>query len=330
MNILSAIIFLIIGLLVLWKAADFLVSGAVSLANRLGISPLVIGLTIVAMGTSAPEVAASIAATIRGAGDIAIGNVFGSNIANLALVGGLCAMIRPISVRLETLKKEIPVMVGVALLLFPVLYNLTVSRDEGIILLVLFAAMIAAMVWQTKKQIKQKPDIEAELREEIQTVKTVKAQALWVSIVIIIVGLAGLAFGADITLRGAVVIGERAGLSQAVIGMTIVAVGTSLPELATSLVAVLKRQDDISIGNLVGSNIFNTLLVVGSAGVVRPLHINARLIGADYWIMVAVSIVFMVMSILGKKISRRDGVILFCGYIAYIVYLLAFPEIIRN
>lgn len=330
MNILSAIIFLIIGLLVLWKAADFLVSGAVSLANRLGISPLVIGLTIVAMGTSAPEVAASIAATIRGAGDIAIGNVFGSNIANLALVGGLCAMIRPISVRLETLKKEIPVMVAVALLLFPVLYNLTVSRVEGIVLLVLFAAMIAATVWHTKKQIKQKPDIEAELREQIQTVKTVKEQRLWVNIVIIIVGLAGLAFGADITLRGAVVLGEKAGLSQAVIGMTIVAVGTSLPELATSLVAVLKRQDDISIGNLVGSNIFNTLLVVGVAGTVRPLSIDARLAGADYWIMVAVSIVFMVMAIFGKRISKRDGVILFCIYVAYIVYLLGFPEIIRN
>jgi cation:H+ antiporter len=323
-NLPLAVVFLVVGLALLWKAADFLVSGAVSLANRLGVSPLVIGLTIVAMGTSAPEVAASIAAAIRRTGDIALGNVYGSNIANLALVGGLCAMIRPISVRLGVLKREIPVMVAVALLLFPVLYNLVISRAEGVVLLIIFAAMIVLTILQSKKQIEKKPEVETELHDEIQTVKKVQPKALWASLVLIIVGLAGLAIGAEITLRGAIAIGEKAGLSKAVIGLTIVAVGTSLPELATCLAASFKKQDDISIGNLVGSNIFNTLLVTGTAGVVRPLTIDARLAGADYWIMVTVSVVFMVMAIIGKKISRIDGAVLFCVYIGYIVYLFAF------
>jgi cation:H+ antiporter len=323
-NLPLAVVFLAIGLVLLWKAADFLVSGAVSLANQLGVSPLVIGLTIVAMGTSAPEVAASIAAAIRRTGDIAIGNVYGSNIANLALVGGLCAMIRPISVRLGVLKREIPVMVLVALLLYPALYNLVISRLEGVVFLAMFAAMIVLTILQSKKQIEKKPEIETELHDEIQIVQKVKPKAMWVSLVLIAVGLAGLALGAEITLRGAIVIGRKAGLSEAVIGLTIVAVGTSLPELATCLVASFKKQDDISIGNLVGSNIFNTLLVTGTAGIVSPLEITKRLAGADYWIMVSVSAIFMVMAVIGRKISRIDGAILFCVYVGYLVYLFAF------
>jgi cation:H+ antiporter len=319
-----AVLLLVVGLVLLWKSADFLVSGAVSLASRLGVSPLVIGLTIVAMGTSAPEVAASIAATLRGTGDIAVGNVYGSNIANLALVGGLCALVRPISVRLGVIKREIPAMLIVALLLLPFLYNLVISRQEGINLLVIFFAMILFTVIEARQQARNKPEVVTELTDEIKTVKKVKPKSLPLSIVLIIAGLVGLAVGADVTLRGAVVIGERAGLSKAVIGLTIVAVGTSLPELATCLVATFKSQDDISIGNLVGSNIFNTLLVTGTAGTIKPLSITERLVGTDYWIMVGVSILFMIMALLGRKISRIDGGILFCVYVGYIVYLLAF------
>ncbi|MBN1795063.1 MAG: calcium/sodium antiporter [Sedimentisphaerales bacterium] len=324
MSLPVAVLLLAVGLIVLWKAADILVSGAVNLANRLGVSPLVIGLTIVAMGTSAPEVAASIAAALRNTGDVAVGNVYGSNIANLALVGGLCALISPISVRLGVLRREMPVMLIVALLLFPILHNLFLSRPEGMILLVIFFAMIAYVVWEGKHEGKHKPHTEVELKDEIEAVKKVRPKPLWLSIVMVIIGLAGLAIGADITLRGAVVIGTRAGLSEAVIGLTIVAVGTSLPELATCLVAAFKKQDDISIGNLVGSNIFNTLFVTGTAGVVRPFEITARLAGADYWIMVVVSFVFMIMAIIGKKISRIDGIILIGMYAGFIVYLLAF------
>ena len=318
MNIIWACLLLVGGLIILWKCAGFLVSGAVGLARWLGVSPLVIGLTVVAMGTSAPEVAASIAAALRNAGDIAIGNVYGSNIANLALVGGLCAIIRPITVRLRTLRREMPVMLAVALLLWPVLRNLYLSRPEALALLGIFAALILLTVYLARKEATAPP---RDKRNTQYAIRNAKRNVLFV-----VIGLAGLALGADLVVRGAIVIGERIGLSQAVIGLTIIAVGTSLPELATSLVAVVKGQHDISIGNLVGSNIFNTLLVVGTAGLVRPFSIGDRLIGLDYCIMIIVSVAFLVMAAIGRRISRANGIILFLGYFAYITFLLSYSR----
>ncbi len=313
MNPISAVIILVGGLVILWKCAELLVAGAVGLAQRSGVSPLVIGLTVVAMGTSAPEVAASIAAALRGAGDVSIGNVYGSNIANLALVGGLCALIRPIKVKSQTLRHEIPVMILTALLLLSVLYNLYLSRPEGISLLVLFTALILLTVYSARRG---RRNINTQEQKNISTAKGVFFAAA---------GLAGLALGADMAVRGAVFLGERIGLSQAVIGLTIIAVGTSLPELATSLAAVIKNQHDISIGNLVGSNIFNTLLVVGTAGTVRPFAIGQRLAGVDYWIMILVSAAFAVVIIIGRRvIGRVGGAFLLCVYIGYMIYLLGY------
>jgi len=290
------------------------------LAKWLGISPLVIGLTVVAMGTSAPEVAASIAAAVRGMGDIAIGNVYGSNIANLALVGGLASLIRPLQVQKKTLLREIPVMILVALFLWPILHNLSVSRPDAIILLAVFAALILMTVYLAKRDAQIDNKSKGTNRDTaFDTRYTVK------SILFIIIGLAGLALGADIAVRGAVVIGDRAGLSEAVIGMSIIAVGTSLPELSTCVVAAIKGQHDISIGNLVGSNIFNTLLVVGIAGVVRPFKIGHRLIGTDYWIMILVTVGFTFFVVIFRRtISRIGGIILLFGYITYILYLLLY------
>ena len=314
MNIVWACLLLLGGLVLLWKCADFLVSGAVSLARRLGVSSLVIGLTVVAMGTSAPEAAASIAAVLRGAGDVAIGNVYGSNIANLALVGGIAALIWPIAVRRQTLAREMPVMILVGLLLWPVLHNLNLSRAEGIGLLTVFAALIILTVYLARRE-----EGKSTSAQEHKSTSTQK------SILLVVVGLAGLAFGADITVRGAVFIGGRIGLSQAVIGLTIIAFGTSLPELATCVVASLKKHDEISIGNIVGSNIFNTLLVTGTAGTIRPFAIAQRLIGVDYWVMIFVSIGFVCAAIAGRRcIGRLTGGLLVCIYVGYITYLLAF------
>jgi cation:H+ antiporter len=321
MDVIYAVIFLSTGLVVLWKSADVLVDGAVGIARRLGIRPLIIGLTIVAMGTSAPEVAASIAAALRGAADVAVGNVYGSNIANLALVGGLSAMIAPIVVGGKMLRREIPVMVGVALLLWPALFDKSLSRPEGFLLLAIFAGLISAAVYLAKKENQNSK--REEFREIVTEVKQLSSQK---SIVFIVLGLAGLALGAELTVRGAVVIGEKIGMSEAVIGLTIVAIGTSLPELVTCVVAAVKGHNDISIGNLVGSNVFNTLLVTGTAGVVRPFDITARLAGGiDYWIMIGVSVAFALIALLGKcVIGRIGGAVLFCGYVAYLVYLLCF------
>jgi len=198
MNLIWIVILLAGGLLILWKCAELLVTGAVALAERLGVSGLVIGLTIVAMGTSAPEVAASIAAALRGAGDVAIGNVYGSNVANLALVGGLAALIRPISIKKLTLRREIPVMLAVALLLWPVLHNLILSRPEGIALLGVFVTLILLTIFSARKGTQ---NIKRDTRYEIRTTKR--------SLLFIAIGLAGLALGAEATVRGAVEIGRE-------------------------------------------------------------------------------------------------------------------------
>jgi len=296
------------------------VNGAVGLAEKLGVSPLIVGLTVVAMGTSAPEVAASIAAAFKGLGDTAIGNVYGSNIANLALVGGLCAVIRPISVRLSVIRRELPVMLIVGLILYPVLVNMSLGRGESIILLLLFFSMILFTVINAKTS-KDKEQLSTD-----PTAKPAKNRSTGANTIFILIGLVALAVGADLTIRGAVFIGKSVGLSDAVIGLTIIALGTSLPELMTCVVASFKGHDDISIGNLVGSNVFNTLLVVGTAGAIRPFGINARLIGTDYWVMILVSAVFIAMVMIGKKIKRSDGVALITIYVSYMLYVLVFSR----
>ena len=281
MNMYWAIPGLVAGLLILIKGADFLVDGAVALAEKLGISPLVIGLTIVAMGTSAPEVATSVTAAVRNLGNLAIANVYGSNIANLALVGGICALIRPLKVVVRVQRRELPVMLIVGLLLYPFLYDLFLSRFESVILLSVFLALIVFTVISAIFESKSQPDTVKQVSEHIHEVSSGKDKPLSRSIVYILLGLIALAGGAHLTLESAVFIGQQAGLSKTVIGLTIVAIVTSLPELITCVVAALKGHDDISIGNLVGSNVFNTLLVIGTAGSIKPFATNARLIGVD-------------------------------------------------
>ena len=307
--------------MILWKCADMLVAGAVSLAVLLGVTPLVVGLTIVAMGTSAPEVAASIAGVFReNGGDLALGNVFGSNIANLALVGGLIAVISPLVVQKRTLRREVPVMLIAILLLAPFLHDSQIDRFEAAMLLIVFAGLIFLTVHLARQESRNRVS-EDDLGIEVDT-KHVKKNVIY-----IVVGLVGLALGAYMAVRGAVYIGKAIGLSKAVIGLTIVAFGTSLPELVTCVVATLKGHHDISVGNLVGSNIFNTLLVTGAAGSVRPFTLSEpRLAGGiDYWIVVIVSAAFALAAILGgRKIGRRAGTALLCTYVAYLIYLFMY------
>ena len=312
-----ALLLLVIGLALLWKGADLLVGGAVGLAERMGVSHLVVGLTIVAMGTSAPEVAASIAAALSGKGDIAVGNVFGSNVANLALVGGVVALIRPLCVQATTLRREVPAMLAVAFLLWPVLRDLTISRTDGISLLLVFAILVIYTVRAAKKTHTQRTF-------EKSHASVVPARTVPREILFMVLGLAGLAAGAQLAILGAVKIGTYAGLSDAVIGSTIMAIGTSLPELVTCVVAAVKGHHDISVGNLVGSNIFNTLLVTGIAGLIHPFAVGARFAGGpDYWIMIGVSVGFAAAAIVGhRRIDRVSGTVLLAVYAGYMAYLL--------
>ncbi len=313
-----ALLALVAGVLLLSKCADVLVSGSVHLAKHFSIPPLVIGLTIVAMGTSAPEVAASIAAVFQGAdgGDIAIGNVFGSNIANLALVGGVIVLIRPLAIPARTLRFDMTVMLAVALILWPILGDLHVTRSESLFLLTLFLVITGWTVFSAKRG--RPLDLTA---PNIVTPESI-AKPLNRSIVLIIVGLTGLAVGAKLAVWGAIRIGEFIGLSKAVIGLTIVALGTSLPELVTCVVAALRGHDDLSVGNLVGSNIFNTLLVTGVAGTCRPFHVSPRFAGgSDYWAMITVGFIFLALGLLGRgTVGRKSGLLLLTGYIGYMAY----------
>jgi cation:H+ antiporter len=327
MNIGLACLLLVSGLLILWKCAELLVSGAVGLAHRLGVSPLIVGLTVVAMGTSAPEVAASIAAVLReSGGDIAIGNVYGSNIANLALVGGVVALIRPLQVQKQTLRREIPAMLVVALFLLPLLYDQHLSRMQGALLLVIFSGLILLTIRIAHRQATDTRPLAQKHTKGDETYAKNQRQHITKNAIFVGIGLVGLAAGAKMAVEGAVVIGNRIGLSKAVIGLTIMAVGTSLPELVTCIVAAVRGQHDISVGNLVGSNIFNTLLVTGGAGVVRAFEVSHRFAGGtDYWIMIAVSAAFAGAVIVGRRtIGRISGTLLLCGYAAYMFYLFAY------
>lgn len=309
-----ALLFLAGGLVLLWKGADLLVGGAVGLAERLGVSQLVVGLTVVAMGTSAPEAAATIAAVLDGRGDIAIGNVYGSNIANLALVGGLVSLIRPLQVQGKTLRREVPAMLGVALLLWPLLRNLHLSRLDGICLLALFACMVLYTIWTARNGARS-----ASIAPTVRHTRTATRDAG-----LILVGLIGLGVGAKLAVIGAADIGAAIGLSDAVIGSTIMAVGTSLPELVTCMIAAVKGHHDISVGNLVGSNIFNTLLVTGAAATVKPFGVGPQFAGGtDFWIMIGVGVGFVVALIAGRgSTNRASGTALLGAYVAYLLYLL--------
>lgn len=310
------ILLLPIGLAVLIKGADWLVEGAITLAKRLGLSPLIIGLTIVAMGTSAPEVAASIAAALAGSGDIAVGNVYGSNIANLALVGGLCAMIRPIGIRSASLWRDMPIMIASMLLLWPILQSGMLTRGSGLLLLLVFTGILIFMIRSERKRHR------SSYRHPEEEVFFHKApRKVGISVLYIGFGLLALAAGAKLTVYSASVVGRMIGLSEAVIGLTIIAVGTSLPELMTCLVASFKGHDDLSIGNLVGSNIFNTLLVLGTAGLVQPFPVSQRLQATDYWIMVAVSVLFSGFAVFNRRINRPVGLFLSLVYLSYLIYL---------
>ena len=317
----------------MWTCAELLVSGAVGLARLLGVSSLVIGLTVVAMGTSAPELAVSIAGVLDKTGEggnIAIGNVFGSNIENLALVGGLVALIRPLMVKRQTLCREIPVMILMELLLWPFLFNSHLSRLEAFALLAVFAVLILITVLMALKEIFQNR-IEQDQLNKLEVDDTDDSEITSrtngkKNVILIVIGLIGLAVGAEMAKDGAVFIGTKIGLSESVIGLTIIAFGTSLPELVTCVAAAVRGHHDISVGNLVGSNIFNTLLVVGGAGIVLPFDIEQRFAGGiDYWIMIIVSAAFALAVFLGRHIiGRISGTLLLCGYVGYMVYLFGY------
>ncbi|MEH0741844.1 calcium/sodium antiporter [Vibrio cholerae] len=315
---LEAIAFLIVGLVLLVWSADKLVFGSAALARNFGISPLVIGMTILAMGSSAPEMMVSATAALEGKTDTAVGNVLGSNIANIALILGITALIKPLSISSAVIRRELPLMVGVTVLAGILLWDNHLGFYEGAILFVLFAAFIVAML-QISRSEKQKGDaLLAEQESEVpEGVSNLKA-GIWV-----VVGLILLPIAADTLVDNAVVIAQYFGMSDLVIGLTIIAVGTSLPELAASLAGVMKGEDDMAVGNIIGSNVFNILAVMGIPGILNPSMLSEYAMGRDFWVMLGVSLLLVAMA-LGKSrsINRLEGGVLFFCFIAYQTYLV--------
>ncbi|HMP88754.1 MAG TPA: calcium/sodium antiporter [Kiritimatiellia bacterium] len=308
------IVYVIIGMLTLILGADFLVRGSVGLANRFRVRPLIIGLTIVAFGTSAPELAVSIKAALAGQGDVAAGNVIGSNIFNIAVILGLSAMVIPLSIHLRLLGFEIPLMIGVSLVGVVMLANQWLSRWEGIILFGGIIGYTVYTIWSARNE-------ESEVDQITQNSLPSPPCRLWVDVLLIVVGLFALVFGAKWIVKGAIDLARMLNVSEAIIGLTIVAAGTSLPELATSLSAASKRQTDIAVGNIVGSNIFNILSILGLSAVIRPFR-TSNLEMYDLVVMMIFAVVLLPFARSGFKLSRMEGCVMFFGYIGYVVFRL--------
>lgn len=299
---------LIGGLAVLIGGGEVLVRGAVGIASKFKLSPLVIGMTIVSFGTSAPELIVSLKAALSGSPEIAIGNVVGSNIANIALVLGLTAIILPIPVAVATLKRDWPIMMFLSLLFFVFILNGMLDNWEGFIFVGLLLGYIIYQLKSSKK------------KEEEEDTDIVK-QHILVSILFITVGVIGLAFGADWLVQGAVTIAKNFGVSEHIISVTIVAFGTSVPELVTSIVAAVKKQMDISVGNLIGSNIFNILAVLGITAIFKEIPISETVISNDiFWVLGTSFLILPLM--LNYTISRWKGALLFLSYLLYVFFLL--------
>lgn len=302
---------LALGIVLLYVGGELLVRNASSLATRLGISPLVIGLTVVAFGTSAPELAATLASVFNGVPELAVGNVVGSNTANVGLILASAALIYPLATNKLFLKRDFPVMLAASLLLIPVLWDGNVSRLEGGVLVVLLITYLSLLLKFDPKQVAVEED---DLAASAKT-------PVWQSLSLLTVGIVLLVFGARSLVTGAIDIATRLGVSEEVIGLTFVAFGTSLPELASGVVAATRKQTDIILGNVVGSNIFNVLAILGITSIVKPLAQPFGDISTDVFIMLGFSIAIVPLLLITKRLGRTAGSILLISYISYIVYL---------
>ncbi len=312
---------LILGFIGLYMGAEWLVRGASCLAKLMGLSPLLIGLTVVAFGTSAPELLVSLVSALKGKNMIAVGNVVGSNICNIALVLGIASLFHPIACQKEIIRRDIPIMVIISIYLMIISLDSKIGRFDG---LILFLSLIAYTIFNYYGEKKRQKDVF--ILDDLRLKKGIKKSS---QIFLIVVGILLVVLGARMVVSGAEMIMRMFGISERVIGLSIVAFGTSLPELATSAVASYRRHMDISIGNLIGSNVFNIMCVLGLTGLIKPILLPEGIfkshIFIDYMIMLFISILPWFMIRKDLLMSRKDGLILLGIYITYILYLYLCP-----
>ncbi len=317
------IVLFIAGLVILIVGAEVLVRGASRAALALGISPLVVGLTVVAFGTSAPELAVSVQSALSGPGgaDVALGNVVGSNIANVLLILGISAVITPLVVQQQLIRLDVPLMIGVSLLTWLMALDGQINRIDGVIL---FAGIVAYTIFAVRQSRKESAEIQEEYATEFGDGKR-RSTGEWLkNLALMIGGLALLVLGARWLVDGAITFARSFGVSELVIGLTIVAVGTSLPEIATSIIAALRGERDIAVGNVVGSNIFNLLSVLGITSMVAPAGVNVApaALNFDIPVMIAVAVACLPIFFTGRLIARWEGWLFLGYYVAYTLYLV--------
>ena len=316
-----AVILLIIGFAFLVKGADAFVEGCSSIAKRFQVPSLIIGMTIVAMGTSLPETAVSITASVTGNNALAVSNAVGSNIFNLMIVVGVCAILTPVAVRKETLKIDFPFSIACAALLLVLgAIGMMLGHVDGAIFIVLFALFILYMIKSAQKSRKDNKDMDVEEAEYALEAEEIQIMPMPKSIIFIVLGCVAIALGSDWVVDGATTIAEAMGVSQTLIGLTVVAFGTSLPELATSIMAAKKNEVDMALGNAIGSNIFNILMVLGIAAAISPMaFITENII--DIVILIAFSAIVWIMAWTKNELSKKEGWAMVILYAVYVVYI---------
>jgi len=319
---LMTFVYLIAGLVLLVAGAEVLVRGAAKLAAQFGIPPLVIGLTVVAFGTSAPETAVSVQAAWNGSGDLAIGNVIGSNIANVLLVLGATALVAPLIVSRQLIRLDVPIMIGASLVVFALAWDGALSRLDGALLFAGVLTYTAFLIISSRRDKKAAED--DEFVKEFGLNEPPKPYAWAINLGLVLAGLVLLVVGSNFLVEGAVSLARALGLSELVIGLTVIAIGTSLPELATSIIAAFKGERDIAVGNIVGSNIFNLLCVLGLTALVSPqaVAVAANALAFDFPVMIAVAVACLPIFFAGYCINRWEGALFLGYYLAYTVYLV--------
>lgn len=314
-----AILFLVIGFVFLVKGADIFVEGSSSIAKKFKVPSIIIGLTIVAMGTSLPEAAVSVTASIADKNALAVSNVIGSNIFNLMMVIGVCAIMTPVAVNKATLKRDFPfsVICAILLLALGVIGPMSLGHADGVIFLILFAGFIGLMIHSAMKASKEGNAVAS---EEIEAAEEIKIMPVWKSLLFIVIGAVGIIIGGDVVVDSASNIAAKFGMSQTLIGLTIVSVGTSLPELVTSIVAARKNEVDMALGNAIGSNVFNILFVLGIAGAISPMAFLTENV-IDIVILLVFSLIVWLFAWTKKEIKRGEGLIMVLLYVLYVVYI---------
>ncbi len=307
---------IVAGLVLLFFGGEGLVRGSVALAERFGVSKMIIGLVIVGFGTSMPELVVSLNAAIAGTPEIAIGNVIGSNIANVLLIIGVACVIVPISSWQRSAVREALIATLVGLALYGLVQGEMIGRAEGVTLLVVLAAYLFATYWLERRAMKK-----TVFEEETEEFEDIQISSVWLSVLLVAGGIAVLVLGADLLVRGAVAVARDFGVTDAVIGLTLVAVGTSLPELATAIVAAYRRHSDVVIGNVIGSNIFNILAILGITALVQPIAVGDQFRTVDGLMVVATSAFLLVLLFATRRIGRGWGAAMLATYAAYTIYL---------